>query len=420
MNPIQTTQPAPVGAAASLPAAAVAGAAGARSGGAAQGIALIAVMSMPTLALAALVPGLPQLFQQFSSVPHFQLLVPMIITVPSLCVALFSGFMGAIADRWGRRKLLLAALLAFSVLGLAPMMFDSLLLIVASRVVVGLAEAAILTVGNALMGDYFEGRERQKWLGYQNMFAPLIGSAILLSGGFLAGLHWRYPFLLYLSGFAVFALALFACWEPRRSSASASTGQAAAAGSFPWRSTLLVCGVTVLFSLVFFVQAVQHGRIFNDMGVASPERISILATVASLGTVLGGYLFKRFAGVPVNLWMATILALYGLSYIGVAWAPSLVTGLPLDALGQVGGGLMLPVLVTWALHHYGFEHRGRGMGLWGGAFFLGQFLSPPLVTLIGTVTASFLGSVAAIGAVCLAVAAILIVSHTTHSTERQA
>ncbi|RZT10261.1 Predicted arabinose efflux permease, MFS family [Duganella sp. CF402] len=381
-------------------------AAGGRRAGAAQGIALMAILAMPTLALAALVPSLPQLFQQFSSVPNFQLLVPMIITVPSLCVALFSGVMGAIADRWGRRKLLLAALFAFALLGHAPLMFDSLLLIVASRVVVGLAEAAILTVGNALMGDYFEGEQRQKWLGYQNMFAPLIGSAILLSGGFLAGLHWRYPFLLYLSGFAVLALVWLVCWEPGRH-VQAHAGQPVAAAPFPWRVALLVGGVTVLFSLVFFVQAVQHGRIFGDMGVASPERISVLATIASLGTVVGGYLFKRYGKTTVARWMAVILAFYGASYLGVAWAPSLAIGLPLDALGQVGGGLMLPVLVTWALQKYSFEHRGRGMGLWGGAFFLGQFLSPPLVTLIGSAGFSFLGSVAVIGGVCIVAAIVM-------------
>lgn len=405
MNPLQP--PVAPSAAASLADAGLS-ASGERRAGAAQGIALMAILAMPTLALAALVPSLPQLFQQFSSVPNFQLLVPMIITVPSLCVALFSGVMGAIADRWGRRKLLLVALFAFALLGLAPLMFDSLLLIVVSRVVVGLAEAAILTVGNALMGDYFEGEQRQKWLGYQNMFAPLIGSAILLSGGFLAGMHWRYPFLLYLSGFAVLAMVWLVCWEPGRS-AQAQAGQpAAAAAPFPWRVALLVGAVTVLFSLVFFVQAVQHGRIFGDMGVASPERISVLATVASLGTVIGGYLFKRYSKVTVARWMAVILAFYGASYIGVAFAPNLATGLPLDALGQIGGGLMLPVLVTWALQKYSFEHRGRGMGLWGGAFFLGQFLSPPLVTLIGSAGFSFLGSVAVVGGACLVAAVVMI------------
>ncbi|MYM34518.1 MFS transporter [Duganella sp. FT94W] len=400
MNPLSTPQ------GAGAPSAAAP-----RQAGRAQGLALMGILAMPTLALAALVPSLPQLFQQFSSVPNFQLLVPMIITVPSLCVALFSGFMGAIADRWGRRKLLLVSLFAFALLGLAPMMFDSLLLIVASRVIVGLAEAAILTVGNALMGDYFEGEDRQKWLGYQNMFAPLIGSAILLSGGFLAGMHWRYPFLLYLSGFAVLVLAWAVCWEPVKAAAASDQSQRPAAAPFPWRVSLLVCGVTVLFSLVFFVQAVQHGRIFGDMGVASPERISVLATIASLGTVVGGYLFKRYANVTVTRWMAILLGFYGVSYIGVAWAPNLSVGLPLDALGQIGGGLMLPVLVTWALQHYGFEHRGRGMGLWGGAFFLGQFLSPPMVTLIGGFGFSFLGSVAVIGVVCLIASAILTLTH---------
>jgi hypothetical protein len=152
---------------------------------------------------------------------------------------------------------------------------------------------------------------------------------------------------------------------------------------------------------------VQHGRIFGDMGVASPERISVLATIASLGTVIGGYLFKRYTNFGVTQWMAIVLGFYGASYIGVALAPNLAIGLPLDALGQVGGGLMLPVLVTWALQHYGFEHRGRGMGMWGGAFFLGQFLSPPLVTLIGSFGPSFLGSVAVIGAVCLTAAAAI-------------
>ena len=379
-----------------------------RHGGLAQGIALMAIVNMPSLALSALVPGLPQLFQQFSNVPHFQLLVPMIITVPSLCVALTSGFTGMLADRFGRRNLLLAALFAFALLGLAPLLFDSLLLIVASRVIVGVAEAAILTVGNALMGDYFEGAQREKWLGYQNMLSPLIGSSIILAGGMLAGVHWRYPFLLYLIGFGVFALAWFVCWEPERDRAAAGTQ---AATAFPWRSTLFVCGVTVLFSMVFFVQAVQHGRIFGDMGVASPERISVLVTIASLGTILGGYLFKRLGGVSVTLRLATSMALYGTCYVGVAWAPDATVGLPLDALGQVGGGLLLPALIAWALTHYRFEHRGRGMGLWGGSFFLGQFLSAPLLTLIQSAAGTFLASVAAIGVACLCTAVALIVAN---------
>ena len=370
-----------------------------------RGITLILVGLMPVLALAGLVPDLPQLFQQFAAEPNRELLVPMIITVPSLCVALFSGFAGAIADRWGRRKLLLAALLAFTMLGTIPLLFTSLRAIIASRVVVGIAEAAILTCGNALLGDYYDEKDRRKWLGYQNMFGALFGSATILAGGFLASWHWRGPFLLYLFGLVVFLLAWLSCPEPQRATASDATRTAPA--NFPWRTVALVCSVTLALSLIYYVQAVQHGRIFGDMGVQSPARISILVTIASMGTIVGGYVFKRFTAASMQTLLTVSLLAYGLAYVGVAWAPSVAFGLPLDALGQVGGGIMLPTLIAWSLGKYAFEHRGRGMGLWGGAFFLGAFISPPALSLVGKVTPGFLASVGAVGVLCLVLATVL-------------
>jgi MFS family permease len=370
-----------------------------------RGVTLILVGLMPVLALSGLVPDLPQLFQQFSAEPHRELLVPMIITVPSLCVALFSGFAGAIADRWGRRRLLLFSLLAFAVLGTIPMLFTSLEAILASRVLVGIAEAAILTCGNALLGDYYDEPDRRKWLGYQNMFGALFGSAIILAGGFLASWHWRGPFLLYLFGGVVFVMAWISCPEPVRG--PADTWQAPRAG-FPWRTTALVGSVTLGLSLIYYVQAVQHGRIFGDMGVDSPARISVLVTIASMGTILGGYLFKRFSSASMQSLLALSLLAYGAAYIGVAWAPNANIGLPLDALGQVGGGIMLPTLIAWALAQYSFEHRGRGMGLWGGAFFLGAFVSPPVMSLVGQLTPNFLASVGAVGALCLLLSGALL------------
>ena len=368
-----------------------------------RGITLILAGLMPVLALSGLVPALPQLFQQFADEPNRELLVPMIITVPSLCVALFSGFAGAIADRWGRRRLLLVSLLAFGALGTIPMLFSSLQAILASRVVVGIAEAAILTCANALLGDYYDEADRRKWLGYQNMFGALFGSAIILSGGFLADWHWRAPFLLYLFGFAVFVMAFISCPEPERARSTGASGSPSqsAPAAFPWRTVALVCSVTLGLSLIYYVQAVQHGRIFGDMGVDSPARISILVTLASMGTILGGYLFKRFPVASMSSLLAFSLLAYGIAYVGVAWAPNATIGLPLDALGQVGGGILLPTLIAWALGKYSFEHRGRGMGLWGGAFFLGAFASPPALSLVGRFTPDFLASVGVVGALCL-------------------
>src|SRR5512143_1342740 len=100
----------------------VGGATAGREAGAAQGLPLIFLSLLPTMAIVSLVPNLPQLFAHFADVPHANLLVPMIITLPSLCIALFSPFAGAIADRWGRRRLLLVATLFYAVVGVLPVL----------------------------------------------------------------------------------------------------------------------------------------------------------------------------------------------------------------------------------------------------------------------------------------------------------
>ena len=124
------------------------------------GVTLVVLQTLPTLAIASLVTTLPDLFRTFADQSHSQLLVPMILTVPALCVALFSGLLGWLSDRYGRRVILLPSLVAFALFGIAPLLVDGLVPIIATRFVVGIAEAGILTVGNALMGDYFAGEER--------------------------------------------------------------------------------------------------------------------------------------------------------------------------------------------------------------------------------------------------------------------
>jgi MFS family permease len=214
----------------------------ARVAGLPQALTLMLVSTMPTMALAALVPVLPAFFEHFATVPNREALVPMILTVPSLCVALFSAPIGAAADRWGRRPVLLLALLAFAVCGTLPMLFDELHAIIASRFVVGIAEAAVLTVGNALLGDYFAGTERQKWLGLQMSIGPFVGTGYLLAGGALGSWLWKGPFLIYLLGFVALALAAATLHEPPRAQPAPDAAAAAPATPFPWGLTALIVG----------------------------------------------------------------------------------------------------------------------------------------------------------------------------------
>ena len=61
-----------------------------RKAGVAQAATLIGIGMLPTLAIVSLVPNLSQLFGHFREVPNHELLVPMVLTIPSLCIALFA------------------------------------------------------------------------------------------------------------------------------------------------------------------------------------------------------------------------------------------------------------------------------------------------------------------------------------------
>ena len=55
--------------------------------------------------------------------------------------------------------------------------------------------------------------------------------------------------------------------------------------------------------------------------------------------------------------------------------------------------MLLPTLLVWAMGALPFEIRGRGAGMWTGAFSIGQFLCPVVVTLatkqVGSLLAAF-------------------------------
>lgn len=372
-----------------------------------QAITLIALGTLPTMAIAALVAVLPLFFEHFHDVAHRELLVPMVLTIPALGVALCSAPLGWLADRWGRRPVLLGSLIAYTVFGALPVFFDSLGAIIASRAIVGIGEAGVLAVGNALMGDYFRDEVRRYWLGIQMSVGPVFASGYILLGGALASVWWRAPFLIYLLGAVVLAAAWIFLDEPARTGYAAPSDSNDTPDGFPWRTTVIVSVTTILVSIVYFLQAVQHGRIFSELGVATPSKVSVVVTIASLGTIVGGWWFKARRPRPVPVMLAIAIGAYGLAYVGVAARPVVWLGVLLDSLGQFGGGYALPTLIAWALSKYAFRYRGRGMGIWGACFFLGQFLSPPVMTAIAAGRFSFLDSVGVLGVVCLIAAAAL-------------
>ncbi|CAN7445449.1 MFS transporter [Massilia sp. LjRoot122] len=382
--------------------------AGGRVAGRSQGLALIFIAGLPTMAIVSLVPNLPQLFGRFASVPHAGFWVPMILTLPSLCIALFSPLAGSLCDKIGRRPVMLASLALFTCVGVLPGTMDDLTSVLITRFFVGVAEAGILTSQNALMGDYFSGSTRQRWLGLLSVISPMIAAAFVLAGGMLGSISWHAPFLLYLLGAPTCIWAALSLHEPDRV-AEVRSAATHAGSAFPWRAGLLVALVTIGMSVLYFVQAVQLGRIFHEHGIASPASISLYVTLASTGVVLGGIVFARMTGLSLPARISLMLLTLGIGYTGLGLAPNAGSALAFALVAQFGNGLTIPTLIGWALDKFSLEHRGRGMGVWASSFFIGTFLSPPLLDAVIVMSGSFLAAVAATGVLCVVLACLVFV-----------
>ena len=91
-----------------------------------RAVALLLAASLTTMANAAISPALPGLEARFAEHPHAALLTRFLVPAPSVAVVLIAGWAGLLADRLGKRALLLAGVLLFALAGSLGMVLNSL------------------------------------------------------------------------------------------------------------------------------------------------------------------------------------------------------------------------------------------------------------------------------------------------------
>ncbi|MDH6589042.1 MFS family permease [Streptomyces sp. SAI-133] len=364
---------------------------------------LMAGSCLPILGAVLIAPVLPKMQDHFASVPGAKALVPLALTVPALAVALLAPFAGVIVDRLGRKRLLIASTLLYAVFGTAPLWLESLGAIIASRALVGVTEAAIMTCCTTLIGDYYSGRRRVKYLALQTMCASASATVFFVLGGAVGSAGWRVPFWVYAVSL-VLAPLMASALPGTAGRVAADVRPAGARRAFPWRQLAGICALTFFGAMVFYTVPVEMSYLLDDLGVANSGVIGLATAVASAATVAGAVAFARLKRAPEPMLPAVFaVCAAGFGVMCLAGnAPLLVIGAVINC---VGTGMLLPALLTSAMSRLAFEDRGRGTGLWTAAFFGGEFVCP-LVLLAGESAAgSLAGAVGVLGVASLLVAA---------------
>ncbi len=227
-----------------------------REAGAVQAILLMLAALLPIMGTLTMLPVMPLLFGHFAAQPHAQLLVPMIITIPAVSMALLAPLAGRVGDRLSRRRLLIAATALYAGFGLLPVMLDDLYAILLARLVMGIADAFILTTANALVGDYFAGEARSKWLAVQSGIGSILSTLIVLGAGLLGTPGWYGPIYLYALAIPVFiGLCLFTAEPATRRRADSVADEEPVA--FPRRKMATIGLITLASAILYFLEPLQ-------------------------------------------------------------------------------------------------------------------------------------------------------------------
>ncbi|MEQ8966542.1 MAG: MFS transporter [Azospirillaceae bacterium] len=383
-------------------------------------VVLLLASSLTVMSGATISPSLPALREHFIDVERVDLMVRLVLTLPALFIALCSMAAGAVIDRFGRRRMILAATALYAVAGSAGLYIESIGALMASRALLGVAVAGVMTTASTLAGDYFAGPERERFLGFQASFMAFGGVVFLIAGGALADWHWRGPFGVY--GLALLLLPAMAILlsEPARAGRASPGDHASddATQGAAWQDTddravptglmALLYGLAVLHMILFYALPVQLPFFLGELelggpaasGAALASATLVAATVSLFFRVLRRFMNHR--------------AIFALSFgaLGAGLVIlSLADAYPMVLLAMVvsgfGLGALMPNYMVILMARAPERVRGRAVGGLTTAIFLGQFVSPlitqPLAGALGLA-----GGFAATGALSVAIGAVFV------------
>ena len=330
----------------------------------------------------AIITVLPHLKDYFTDEKNIEFLARLMVTVPSLAIAFLAPFLGHFVFKIGRQKSALVALFLFAIAGSGGLYLDSMNSLLGSRFFLGISIAVLMIVSTSLVGDYFKGDARHKFMGIQSAFISLGGVFFVVGGGMLSDISWRYSFGIYMIGFLLIPMVYKFLDEKVIIQEINEDDENLNSNLF------IIYLLAFILMLVFYVLPTQIPfLIINHFGASGTLTGSIIST-AFVAHAIGAISFRKL---KLKFSFATIY-LIGMGIIAFGFvAISLVKDVHFFFLTApimgFGGGILMTNITAWMLDKAHHTKRVHSSGYLTSSLFLGQFFSPivfhPIVSFFG-------------------------------------
>jgi len=360
------------------------------------GVTLMAVLGVSSIS-----PIFPVLIEEFG-ISESQ--VGLLITFFTLPGVVLTPIFGILADRYGRKKILIPSLFLFGIAGFLCGISKNFSILLLLRFFQGIGAASLGSLNVTIIGDLFSGERRVKAMGY-NASVLNIGTAVYPSiGGLLSILGWNFPFFLPILAIPIGVLALFLLEDKNiKNEESMKDYFSNLIRSVRNAKIVLVfIGGLSTFIILYGVHLSYFPFLANHKFGLSPFLTGVLMSGMSFTTALAssqlGRLVKKFdvKNLLVFSYLFYALSLILTPFMQKAWQLLI----PIIIFGM-GHGINVPSVQTMIAELAPSEYRGALMSLNGMILRLGQTLGPIILGFLyafgGLNIVYFSGAIFALG-----------------------
>ncbi|MEB3210646.1 MAG: MFS transporter [Leptolyngbyaceae bacterium] len=322
-------------------------------------------------------PVLPEMLAQLQFDPQW---AGTLVSIHALAIALFTPVFGIIADRIGKLKVLIPALIIYSIFGVAGAFIPHLGPLLAARVGLGVSSAGIAAASIGLLGTMYDGEARTRILGYATSAMTTASILIPLVGGWVGSFDWHYAFYLYGFGVPTAIASVLILREGRsKSSSMVDTSQNKQLLSVIRQGSVLKLYLTIALAAAIVYTVVIYTPLYlKEVIGAGPALNGFVLAIRAVGAALvsafvASRLAKRIGSdrtiglgfVLMALMLATIPLLDELRWI-----------VPAAVLFGMGFGVTVPNIYDALAQLSPAGVRSSVLAIGTGANSLGQFMVP--------------------------------------------
>lgn len=345
---------------------------------------IFGVTLMVVMGVASIAPAFPKIVESLNiSMKEIGLLVT-VFTFPGIVL---TPILGIMADRFGRKKVLVPSLLLFGIAGGACAFTNDFNTLLVFRFFQGIGAGSLGALNTTIIGDlYSHSRQRMsEAMGYNAGILNIGTASYPALGGLLAAFGWHYPFLMPIAAIPVGLLVLFFLKNPEPKGGQRikdylkntwkcfQNKQVAGLFSLSLVTFIILYGVALTYFPFFMKES------FGASVVVIGLFMSVMSVGSGIVSTQLGRLSKRYSRKTL---LFTAFGLYTLALAMLPFVPNIWAAIIPTFIYGIGNGLNIPTTHSLLASLSPLEYRAAFMSANGMVLRMGQTLGPIVIGMV--------------------------------------